>query len=111
MPEQHAHVLYTKLLLSRGHGYPLWTPEPDYSLCPAYVERGICVGDVGIIRDDGGFDFIFNAFLKPTILFTKAAYPLIFRPYVPKLPIPFALYISNIQETRLCEVLMSLSNR
>ncbi|KAK0229296.1 hypothetical protein EDD85DRAFT_142079 [Armillaria nabsnona] len=64
MPEQHAHVLYTKLLLSRGHGYPLWTPEPDYSLCSAYVGRGICVGDVGIIRDDGGFDFIFNAFLE-----------------------------------------------
>ncbi|KAK0210016.1 hypothetical protein DFS33DRAFT_250740 [Desarmillaria ectypa] len=64
MPEQHAHVLYTKLLLSRGHGYPLWIPEPDYSLCSAYVERGICVGDVGIIRDDGGFDFIFNAFLE-----------------------------------------------
>ncbi|KAK0445317.1 uncharacterized protein EV420DRAFT_1648449 [Desarmillaria tabescens] len=64
MPEQHAHVLYTKLLLSRGHGYPLWIPEPDYSLCSAYVDRGICVGDVGIIRDDGGFDFIFNAFLE-----------------------------------------------
>ncbi|KAK0445322.1 uncharacterized protein EV420DRAFT_972287 [Desarmillaria tabescens] len=64
MPEQHAHVLYTKLLLSRGHGYPLRIPEPDYSLCSAYVERGICVGDVGIIRDDGGFDFIFNAFLE-----------------------------------------------
>ncbi len=64
MPEQHAHVLYTKLLLSRGHGYPLWTPELDYSLCLAYVGRGICIGDVGIIRDDGGFDFIFNAFLE-----------------------------------------------
>ncbi|KAK0493315.1 hypothetical protein EDD18DRAFT_1464838 [Armillaria luteobubalina] len=64
MPEQQAHALYTKLLLSRGHGYPLWIPEPDYSLSSAYVERGICVGDVGIIRSDGGFDFIFNAFLE-----------------------------------------------
>ncbi|KAK0227685.1 hypothetical protein IW262DRAFT_1346755 [Armillaria fumosa] len=64
MPEQHAHVLYTKLLLSGGHGYPLWIPEPDYSLPSAYVERGICVGDVGIIRSDGGFDFVFNAFLE-----------------------------------------------
>ncbi|KAK0186158.1 hypothetical protein F5146DRAFT_1069569 [Armillaria mellea] len=54
MPEDHA-----------CHGYPLWTPEPDYSLPPAYVGKGICVGDVGIIRDDGGFDFIFNAFLEP----------------------------------------------
>ncbi|KAK0493414.1 hypothetical protein EDD18DRAFT_1108194 [Armillaria luteobubalina] len=64
MPEQHAHVLYTKLLLSQGHGYPLWIPEPDYSLPSAFFEKGICVGDVGIIRNDGGFDFIFNVFLE-----------------------------------------------
>ncbi len=64
MLEQSAHALYTKLLLSRDHGHPLWIPEPDSSLPPAYVERGICVGDVGIKRNDGGFDFIFNAFLE-----------------------------------------------
>ncbi|KAK0196351.1 hypothetical protein F5146DRAFT_1011186 [Armillaria mellea] len=64
MSEQHAHVVYTKLLLARGHGYPLWIPEPDYTLPPEYIDKGICVGDVVIIRDDGGFDFLFNIFLE-----------------------------------------------
>ncbi len=64
MSEQHAHVVYTKLLLARGHGYPLWIPEPDYTLPPEYIDKGISVGDVVMIRDDGGFDFLFNIFLE-----------------------------------------------
>ncbi|KAK0460781.1 hypothetical protein IW261DRAFT_1349507, partial [Armillaria novae-zelandiae] len=47
-----------------GYGYPLGIPEPDCSLPSAYVERGICVSDFRIIRNDGGFNFIFNTFLE-----------------------------------------------
>ncbi|PBK66352.1 hypothetical protein ARMSODRAFT_856095, partial [Armillaria solidipes] len=43
-----------------GHGYPLWIPEPDYSLPDAYRDKGVSVGDLGILTEDGGFDFLFN---------------------------------------------------
>ncbi|KAI0334585.1 hypothetical protein GY45DRAFT_1294881 [Cubamyces sp. BRFM 1775] len=47
--------VYTKLMLQRGHGYPLWEPEPN--------EAGeVLIGDVGYILD-GGFYRLFNATL------------------------------------------------
>ncbi|KAK0194033.1 hypothetical protein F5146DRAFT_416112 [Armillaria mellea] len=55
-----AHVIYTKLLLQSGHGYPLWIPEPDPNLPDEYRNKGVSVGDLGILTDDGGFDFLFN---------------------------------------------------
>jgi hypothetical protein len=42
------------------HGYPLWVPKPDDNLCQEYRERGISIGDVGLITADGEFDFLFN---------------------------------------------------
>ncbi|SJL10336.1 uncharacterized protein ARMOST_13720 [Armillaria ostoyae] len=60
MSDQRTHVVYTKLLLRRGHGYPLWIPEPDYSLPDAYRDKGVSVGDLDILTEDGGFDFLFN---------------------------------------------------
>jgi hypothetical protein len=42
------------------HGYPLWVPKPNDNLSQAYRERGIGIGDVGLITGDGGFDFLFN---------------------------------------------------
>ncbi len=60
MPDPRAHAIYTKLLLRRGHGYPLWIPESDYNLPDAYRDKGVSVGDLGILTDDGGFDFLFN---------------------------------------------------
>ncbi|KAH9889000.1 hypothetical protein C8Q73DRAFT_175835 [Cubamyces lactineus] len=47
--------VYTKLMLQRGHGYPLWEPEPN--------EAGeVLIGDVGYVLD-GGFYRLFNATL------------------------------------------------
>ncbi|KAK0500195.1 hypothetical protein EDD18DRAFT_818728 [Armillaria luteobubalina] len=60
MSDPRAHVIYTKLLLRRGHGYPLWIPESDYNLPEVYRNKGVSVGDLGILTDDGGFDFLFN---------------------------------------------------
>ncbi|KAI0754014.1 hypothetical protein C8Q80DRAFT_1116867 [Daedaleopsis nitida] len=49
--------VYTRLMLPRGHGYPLWEPEP--------TESGeVLIGDVGYVLD-GGFYRLFNATLPP----------------------------------------------
>ncbi|KAK0489398.1 hypothetical protein IW261DRAFT_1557885 [Armillaria novae-zelandiae] len=53
--------IYTRLLLQKEHGYPLWIPEPDERLLEAYRGKGVRVGDVGILRNDRGFDYLFNA--------------------------------------------------
>jgi hypothetical protein len=53
--------MYAKLLLPKGHGHPLWIPEPDENLPSEYRERGLSIGDVGIITPGGGFDVLFNA--------------------------------------------------
>ncbi|PBK62335.1 hypothetical protein ARMSODRAFT_864554, partial [Armillaria solidipes] len=39
-------------------------PEPDTSSEEEFVETGVCPGDVGILNDSGGLDFLFNIF-KP----------------------------------------------
>ncbi|KAJ7618636.1 hypothetical protein FB45DRAFT_1033828 [Roridomyces roridus] len=52
--------LYTRLLLSKGHGYPLFHPQPFDDLPTTSREVGTQVGDVGIITPDGAFDVIFN---------------------------------------------------
>ena len=46
--------VYAEQLFSRGHGYPLWMPDPDPSA--SEVE----IGDVGWI-ERGGFFQLFNA--------------------------------------------------
>ncbi|KAK0501786.1 hypothetical protein EDD18DRAFT_1051014, partial [Armillaria luteobubalina] len=57
--------IYTRLLLQKEHEYPLWIPEPDGCLPEAYRGKGVRIGDVGILRNDGGFDYLFNA-CKPS---------------------------------------------
>ncbi|KAI1785167.1 hypothetical protein LXA43DRAFT_1077142 [Ganoderma leucocontextum] len=47
--------VYTKLLFKRGHGHPLWEPEPTQS-------GEVLIGDVGYMLD-GGFYRLFNATL------------------------------------------------
>ncbi|KAK0500197.1 hypothetical protein EDD18DRAFT_818804 [Armillaria luteobubalina] len=54
------HDVYRNLLLRERHGYPLWIPESDYNLPDVYRDKGVSVGDLGILTDDGGFDFLFN---------------------------------------------------
>ncbi|THU95776.1 hypothetical protein K435DRAFT_755436, partial [Dendrothele bispora CBS 962.96] len=53
-----AHELYAHRLYPKGHGYPLWTPEPNGP--PEYHNDGIKVGDVGYITQNGGFEVLFN---------------------------------------------------
>lgn len=55
-----ASKVYARLLLPKKLGFPLWTPAPDGNLPSEYREKGISIGDVGIITADGGFDFLFN---------------------------------------------------
>ncbi|KAJ7094099.1 hypothetical protein C8R44DRAFT_645531 [Mycena epipterygia] len=51
---------YTKLLASKGLGYPLWHPQPIDSLPSDYKKEGVRIGDVGYINDRGAFSFLFN---------------------------------------------------
>ncbi|KAF7373867.1 hypothetical protein MSAN_00598800 [Mycena sanguinolenta] len=52
--------LYTRLLLPKGHGYPLFRPPPYDDLPPELHRQGTTIGDVGVVRPDGSFDVIFN---------------------------------------------------
>jgi len=63
MPEldsQAASHTYAQLLLTKKLGFPLWYPELSTNLPRAYLQKGISIGDVGIITPDGSFDFLFN---------------------------------------------------
>ncbi|KAF8196276.1 hypothetical protein K438DRAFT_1934039 [Mycena galopus ATCC 62051] len=52
--------LYTRLLLPKGHGYPLFHPQAFDDL-PLELRRvGTEIGDVGVVTSDGSFDPIFN---------------------------------------------------
>lgn len=55
--ETYCRLLFTK---NKKGGYPLWIPEPNKALPKAYHERGVSIGDVGLIADDGQFDYLFN---------------------------------------------------
>ncbi|KAK0434521.1 uncharacterized protein EV420DRAFT_1282531, partial [Desarmillaria tabescens] len=54
--------IYKLQLIRNGHGQPFWYPEPDTSVEEEYTRTGVCPGDVGILNDSGGFDFLFNIF-------------------------------------------------
>lgn len=54
---QDASEVYSRLLLPKRHGYPLWVPEPHDNLP---VDYQVTIGDVGTITTDGGFDPLFN---------------------------------------------------
>lgn len=58
--EQSPSDIYSRLLLPKRHGYPLWFPEPRKELSKEYRSVGVEIGDVGMITFDGGFDFLFN---------------------------------------------------
>jgi hypothetical protein len=52
--------IYRELLLKKRHGLPLWKPDPDANLPEAYTKQGISIGDLGLLTDDGGFDYLCN---------------------------------------------------
>jgi hypothetical protein len=51
--------LYAQQLLPERHGYPLWVPEP-HGNTPTYQTKGVRIGDVGYVTQDGGFETLFN---------------------------------------------------
>ncbi|KAK0202358.1 hypothetical protein DFS33DRAFT_1242756, partial [Desarmillaria ectypa] len=52
--------IYTRLLLRKEHVYSLCIPEPDGYLPEAYRCTGVGVDYVGVLRNDGDFDYLFN---------------------------------------------------
>jgi hypothetical protein len=74
------HEVYHDELLTQGRGLPLWIPGPTPSLPQAYRQDGINVGDVGIIRPDRPFDFLFNVFLPPDHPVNSEGVPSLFQP-------------------------------
>ena len=54
-----ASETYTKRLLTKGHGYPLWRPDLDENLPEENKTEGIRIGDLGLIMD-GEFSYLFN---------------------------------------------------
>ncbi|KAF8217644.1 hypothetical protein K438DRAFT_2037378 [Mycena galopus ATCC 62051] len=57
MSDRH---LYSRLLLAKGHGYPLSYPQPPDDLPLETRAKGIEIGDVGVLTSGGGFDTFFN---------------------------------------------------
>ncbi|KAK0215038.1 hypothetical protein IW262DRAFT_258694 [Armillaria fumosa] len=74
--------IYTRLLLRKEHGYPLWIPEPGGCLLEAYRGKGARVGDVGILRNVGGFDYLFNTCKLTDVLINKGRVPEGFEPII-----------------------------
>ncbi|KAJ7840338.1 hypothetical protein B0H13DRAFT_1649748 [Mycena leptocephala] len=52
--------LYSRVLLSKGYGYPLFRPAPCDDLPELSRKTGTQIGDIGVVTDDGSFDPIFN---------------------------------------------------
>ncbi|KAJ7167828.1 hypothetical protein C8R46DRAFT_1094262 [Mycena filopes] len=56
-------AIYVKMLLTQHRGFPLAKPLLSLNQPEEQLQRGICVGDVGYLMDDGTFDFLFNVYL------------------------------------------------
>ncbi|KAG6829419.1 hypothetical protein H0H92_004565 [Tricholoma furcatifolium] len=57
--------VYARQLLPKRHGYPLWVPEP-YGNSVVYRTKGVRIGDVGYVTEDGGFESLFNVRASPS---------------------------------------------
>ncbi|KAM6499190.1 hypothetical protein JOM56_004698, partial [Amanita muscaria] len=51
---------YTRSMLQFMVGYPLYEPEPFSEFSKEYLRKGVNIGDIGFVREDGTFDFLFN---------------------------------------------------
>ncbi|KAJ3873205.1 hypothetical protein F5051DRAFT_360565 [Lentinula edodes] len=73
--------IYAQMLLLRKKGYPLWKPKSDNSRLPeSYKREGIHIGDVGILTESGGFDYLFNICQGPDHELNLGRVPEDFRP-------------------------------
>ncbi|KZP02705.1 hypothetical protein FIBSPDRAFT_808465, partial [Athelia psychrophila] len=57
-----ASRVYARQLLPLQNGYPLFIPEPSNTRSPVFWNRGVSIGDVGILTRNGSFQFVFNIF-------------------------------------------------
>ena len=53
-------VIYSHYMLLKGHGLPLYIPQPSTSHCDSYERQGVSIGDVGVVTSLGDFDRFFN---------------------------------------------------
>jgi hypothetical protein len=63
----------------------VWEPEPSSTLLNVYRRQGITVGDVGILTESGGFDFMFNVCLPSDHPIDQEGLPDGFLPIFPQL--------------------------
>ncbi|KAJ7493179.1 hypothetical protein B0H11DRAFT_1717826 [Mycena galericulata] len=97
-------MFYTRSILSKKEGYPLFLPSPSNDLPTAARRTGTQIGDVGVLAQDGSFDPIFNILLPREATANRFGVPLGFqqlvlrpddiRVYVPCYPAGYA--ISNV---------------
>jgi hypothetical protein len=58
--EETIPSVYVKELYSPDRGTPLYVPTPSENSPEEYKRRGIHIGDVGVFRPDGSFDYFFS---------------------------------------------------
>ncbi|KAL0959363.1 hypothetical protein HGRIS_014617 [Hohenbuehelia grisea] len=59
---EHASQVYARNLMTEREGYPVWHPTPGDHLPEDYKAHGIFIGDVGLIKENGTLDVLFNIF-------------------------------------------------
>jgi hypothetical protein len=82
---------YQRHLLLERHGSPLWSPQPHRRLPLSYRQKGVSVGDVGVITPQGSFDFLFSICLPRGHPSNPEVLPVGFSP-------------SNLLPTDICEL-------
>lgn len=56
---------YSRSFLFTGNGFPIFKVARDLNRPTEYLERGVGIGDVGIMDPRGDFIFAFNIFADP----------------------------------------------
>lgn len=51
---------YSRLMLQLRQGYPLYRSTPIRGVSETHWKKGVRIGDVGRVRPDGSFEFLFN---------------------------------------------------
>jgi hypothetical protein len=85
LPVRRSCDIYYQHLVAKGRGLPIWLPEPSSTLPNVYRRQGISIGDVGIITNSGGFDFMFNICLSADHPINQQGLPEGFSPLFPPL--------------------------
>jgi hypothetical protein len=66
---------YSRLLLSKGHGYPLSRPQPFDDLPLESRHIGTDIGDVGVVTSYGAFNAIFNIYRSANVPVNRFGVP------------------------------------